>query len=197
MTNAAPASRGLSTTSSTSAPTKPYQLLATMSLSPGGCKPPPPTAADGQRLLPSGRNTDLPWLGINQLGITLSTAATLSTGNFTVVGASGTNYGPVTVSGSGTNYTFTLVQPIDAADRVAIAIVIPDVSTFIRLLDVLPGDFNDDGVVNSQDVVGVRNEWLRINGPRPQSLATSMATALSTSSTTTMCASGWAQLCRR
>ncbi len=28
----------------------------------------------------------------------------------------------------------------------------------------LPGDFNDDGVVNSQDLVGVRNEWLGIGG---------------------------------
>ena len=33
------------------------------------------TAADGLRLLPAGRNTDLPWLGINQLQITLSQAA--------------------------------------------------------------------------------------------------------------------------
>jgi hypothetical protein len=31
---------------------------------------------------------------------------------------------------------------------------------FNRRLDVLPGDFNDDGVVNSQDMVGVRNEIL-------------------------------------
>ena len=31
----------------------------------------------------------------------------------------------------------------------------------------MPGDFNDDGVVNSQDVVGIRNEWLRINGAVP------------------------------
>ena len=30
------------------------------------------TAADGLRLLPAGRNTDLPWLGINKLAITLS-----------------------------------------------------------------------------------------------------------------------------
>ena len=31
----------------------------------------------------------------------------------------------------------------------------------------LPGDFNDDGVVNGSDVVGVRNEWLGINGAVP------------------------------
>ena len=29
------------------------------------------TAADGLRLLPAGRNTDLPWLGIDELQITL------------------------------------------------------------------------------------------------------------------------------
>ena len=38
------------------------------------------------------------------------------------------------------------------------------IATFTRRLDVLPGDFNDDGVVNSQDLVGVRNEWLKVNG---------------------------------
>ena len=32
------------------------------------------TAADGLRLLPAGRNTDLPWLGINKLAITLEHA---------------------------------------------------------------------------------------------------------------------------
>ena len=31
----------------------------------------------------------------------------------------------------------------------------------------LPGDFNDDGVVNSQDLAGIRNEWLGIGGAKP------------------------------
>ena len=34
-------------------------------------------------------------------------------------------------------------------------------------LDVLPGDFNDDGVVNSQDLAGIRNEWLGVGGAKP------------------------------
>ena len=38
---------------------------------------------------------------------------------------------------------------------------------FYRQLDVLPGDFNDDGVVNSQDLAGVRNEWLGVGGAKP------------------------------
>ena len=54
------------------------------------------TASDGLRLLPAGRNTDLPWLGISQLQITLSQAKTLAADDVTVIGASGINYGPVT-----------------------------------------------------------------------------------------------------
>ena len=38
------------------------------------------TAADGLRLLPAGRTTDIPWLGIDKLPITLSQAYTLSAG---------------------------------------------------------------------------------------------------------------------
>ena len=125
------------------------------------------TAADGLRLLPAGRNTDLPWLGINRFQITLSQAQTLTPADVTVSSAIGVNYGPVTVSGSGTSYTITLAQPINAADRVTITIVNPGVSMFNRRLDVLPGDFNDDGVVNSQDMVGIRNEMLGFAGAVP------------------------------
>jgi hypothetical protein len=120
------------------------------------------TAADGLRLLPAGRNTDMPWLGINKLPITISQAATLATGDVTVTSAIGVTYGPVNVSGSGTSYTITLAQPINKADRVTITIGNALIFTFTRRLDVLPGDFNDDGVVNSQDLVGVRNEMLHI-----------------------------------
>jgi len=125
------------------------------------------TAADGLRLLPAGRNTDLPWLGINRLQVTLSQAQSLTPADVTVNSAIGVNYGPVTVSGSGTSYTITLAQPINAADRVTITIVNPGVSMFNRRLDVLPGDFNDDGVVNVQDMVGIRNEMLGLMGAMP------------------------------
>ena len=125
------------------------------------------TAADGLRLLPAGRDTDLPWLGIDQLPITLSQAYSLTAADVTLSSAIGVNYGPVTVTGSGTNYAIALGQPIDRADRVTIIIVDPGISIFIRRLDVLPGDFNDDGVVNSQDLAGIRNEWLGIGGAKP------------------------------
>jgi hypothetical protein len=103
------------------------------------------TAADGLRLLPSGRNTDLPWLGINQLPITLAQATTLAAGDVAVTGITVANYGPVTISGSGTSYTITFAQPINQADRVTITITNASIATFTRRLDVLPGDFNDDG----------------------------------------------------
>ncbi len=125
------------------------------------------TNADGLRLLPAGRNTDLPWLGIKTLSITLSQAATLSAGDVSVTGVNLANYGPVTISGSGTNYTIALAQPINAADRVTVTIANTGISTFTRRLDVLPADFNDDGAVTMQDAIGIRNEYLGFAGAMP------------------------------
>ena len=116
------------------------------------------TAPDGLLLLPAGRNTDLPWLGINKLAITLSAPESLTAADVTVNSAIGVNYGPVTVSGSGTSYTITLAQPINAADRVTVTIGNANITTFTRRLDVLPGDVNDDGVVTVQDAVDVIND---------------------------------------
>jgi len=115
------------------------------------------TAADGLRLLPAGRTTDLPWYGIDKLQITLSQAASLSPSDVSVTGISVANYGPVTISGSGTNYTITFAHAITTADRVTVTIGNAAIATFTRRLDVLPGDVNDDGVVNAQDLVLVRN----------------------------------------
>jgi hypothetical protein len=115
------------------------------------------TAADGLRLLPAGRSTDLPWLGINQLQITLSQAAALTPSDVSIHGIAVADYGPVTISGSGASYTITLAQPINAADRVTVSIGNASIATYTRRLDVLPGDVNDDGVVNTQDVIAVRN----------------------------------------
>jgi hypothetical protein len=125
------------------------------------------TAADGLRLLPAGRNTDLPWLGIRSLPITLLQPEPLTAGDVTVTGADGTNYGPVSIAGSGTRYTITLARPIDAADRVSLTIGNALIAPFTRRIDVLPGDYNDDGVVNQPDIVGVLGEWRQLDGARP------------------------------
>jgi Bacterial Ig domain len=117
------------------------------------------TAADGLRLLPAGRSTDLPWYGINKLQITLSQAESLAPGDVSVTGITVPNYGPVTISGSGTSYTITFAQAITTADRVTVTIGNSGIATYTRRLDVLPGDANDDGVVNAQDLVVVRNDF--------------------------------------
>jgi hypothetical protein len=122
------------------------------------------TAADGLRLLPAGRNTDLPWSGINKLQITLSQAESLSPSDVSVTGITVANYGPVTISGSGTNYTITFAQAITTADRVTVTIGNAGITTYTRRLDVLPGDANDDGVVNAQDLVAVRNDFASLGG---------------------------------
>jgi Dockerin type I domain len=121
----------------------------------------------GGLLLPAGRSTDLPWLGIDQLSITLSQPAALSPSGVSVTGISVANYGPVTISGSGTNYTITLARPIDVADRVTITIGSANIATYTRQLAVLPGDFNGDGIVTMQDAIMIRNEYLGIAGAVP------------------------------
>jgi hypothetical protein len=115
------------------------------------------TAADGVRLLPAGRNTDLPWSGVNRLQVTFNEPETLTAAEVTVTSARGINYGPVTITGSGEVFTFTLSQPITKADRVTIVMAGAGIAPFIRRLDVLPGDVDDNGAVNKADVKGVRN----------------------------------------
>ena len=74
-------------------------------------------------------------------------------GDVSVTGIAGGNYGPITLSGSGTSYVITLAKPIAAADRVTLTIGNAQIATFTRRLDVLPGDVNDDGAVNTTDGV--------------------------------------------
>ncbi len=129
------------------------------------------TAADGLRLLAAGRSTDSPWRGINKLNITLSSPAVLHSSDVSVTGINVANYGPVTISGSGTSYTITLAQAINTADRVTVTIGNANITTFTRRLDVLPGDINDDGVVNAQDAVLARNAFMALGTAPPMLFA--------------------------
>ncbi len=109
-------------------------------------------ASDGIRLLPVGRTTDLPWYDINRIALTLKQAEVLNPGDVSVTGLIGGNYGPVTISGSGTtSLVITFAKPIARADRVTITIGNAQIATFTGRLDVLPGDVNDDGYVNVTD----------------------------------------------
>ncbi len=118
------------------------------------------TQADGVRLLPAGRHTDMPWLDIDVITITLSAFVALTPADITVNGINVVDYGPVSVgliSATSPIYGVGLAQPIAGPDRVTLTISSPGITTFTRRLDVLPGDVNDDGVVNALDVIVVRN----------------------------------------
>ena len=78
----------------------------------------------------------------------------------------GVNYGPGFISGSETSYTITF-DPIVKADQVTISIAGAGLTTDTRTLAVLPGDFDDNGVVNNKDVKGIRAEVLGAGGARP------------------------------
>lgn len=118
------------------------------------------TQADGLRLLPTGRNRDISWLGISSLTITFNGAVPLAASDVIVRGIAIANYGPVTISGDGTTYTIRLAQPINAADRVTVTIANASIAAYTRRLDVLPGDVNDDGYVNSTDAALTRAKAL-------------------------------------
>jgi hypothetical protein len=128
------------------------------------------TQADGIRLLPVGRKADLPWLDIDQLTITLSALVPLTTADIKVNGINVVDYGPsvgLPASSTPATYVVDLTRPIAGPDRVTLTISSPLITTFTRRLDALPGDVNDDGVVNSQDVIIVRNEVYPGLGPVP------------------------------
>ncbi len=110
------------------------------------------------RLLPSGRVRDIPWANINRVTFTLDRAITDLTG-VTVSGVNGTNYGTPTVTISGTTITLTLATAIVNADKVTVTINNSQVTGWTRRLDVLPGDVNDDGIVNTTDATTVRNYY--------------------------------------
>ena len=61
----------------------------------------------------------------------------------------------------------TLARPINKADRITITIAGPAIAGFTRRLDVLPGDVNDDGVVNNKDVTEERKESHSKGGAGP------------------------------
>jgi CSLREA domain-containing protein len=117
------------------------------------------TDADGVRLLPAGRRTDLPWWGIASISITLDGSASLSAADVTVTGITVADYGPVTIVGDGPTYTLILSRPITSADHVVITVGNASIAQFTRTLDVLPGDVNDNGIVNAGDLVIVRNAF--------------------------------------
>ena len=114
--------------------------------------------ANGGTLLPGGRTVDIPWANINQISITLNhSVVSLNPSDVSVSGSVGGNYGPVTVTGSGTSWTITLAKAVASADKVTVAIGNSELTSYQRIMNVLPGDFNDDGAVTSADVTLVNS----------------------------------------
>jgi hypothetical protein len=115
-------------------------------------------ASAGGLLLPAGRQTDLPWVGITRLSITLTQPEALVPADVTIRSRRTARIRSFSLVGSGTFYIIALSRPVTAADRLTITIAVPGMGTFISQLNVLPGDFNDDGVVNRADLAGIHNE---------------------------------------
>ena len=122
-------------------------------------------SSSGGLLLPPGRSTDIPWLGINVLQITLSQPESLGTSNITLHSARGLNYRVVGVSPTGSSYAVFLSRAISLADRVTITIRGSDITSFTGQINVLPGDFDDNGVVNHQDYLDVRAVDVGLGSP--------------------------------
>lgn len=122
-----------------------------------------PLQNNGGVLLPAGRTTDVPWFNINRIAITLAQAATLNPADVSVTGVSGGNYGPVSISGSGTtSILITFAKAISGPDLVTITIGNSQIENFSGRLNAMPGDVNDDGVVNTSDgVLIIQNETRR------------------------------------
>ena len=166
--SAEPGSRGSSSARLTSAPMKSSPKSRATSVWAGGTRPPcfRPQAMACACSLRVGIPTCLGSVS-TRFRSASAQAATLSAGDITVMGSSGINHGPVTVSGSGTNYTITFGQAINGPDQVTVTIGNALIATFTRRLDVLPGDVNDDGVVNAQDMVIIRNQITGYGGGQP------------------------------
>ena len=102
--------------------------------------------------------TTCPGMGSTKLQITLSEPAVLTPADVILRSTKGLSYGPVTLTGTGTNFTIMFAQPIDKAADLTLTVSIPGTELFMGRLNVLPGDVNGDGVVNSKDITIIRNQ---------------------------------------
>ena len=110
------------------------------------------------RLLPTGRTNDIPWFNIRSLSITLDRPIpSLSLTDISIKGVVGGIYPLASISGAGKSWTIILEKVIASADNVTIKMGNDQLTAYTRRLDILPGDFNDDGVVSSGDITLLNN----------------------------------------
>ncbi len=108
--------------------------------------------------------TNLPWTNISKFVLTFNSPVAPTIGDLSVIGRGGRVYVVSSVSVVGNTVTWTLAAPITAADIVTVT-VNPLLAIYSIQLRILPGDVNDDGIVNAQDQVLVRNAYLGIGTP--------------------------------
>ncbi len=122
----------------------------------------------------SGLQRDLPFTTIKAIDILFSDDVAVNMGQLSLTGANGKSYGfaGLRYSPKTDDATWTLPSAL-GVDRLMMALdgetfaADPTivVNPFATKFAVLPGDFNGDGVVNSQDMVGVRNQMQGVGDP--------------------------------
>ena len=122
----------------------------------------------------SGLQRDLPFTTIKAIDIIFSDDVAVNKGQLSLTGANGSSYGfaGFSYSPKTDDATWTLPSAL-GVDRLMMALdgetfaADPTivVNPFATKFAVLPGDFNGDGVVNSQDMVGVRNQMQGMGDP--------------------------------
>ena len=112
----------------------------------------------GGRLLPVGRTNDIDWFNIDRITITLDRPIPLlNSTDVSINGVVGGSYAVAGVSGAGNYWTITLAKAITSADNVTVTVGNGQLTPYPFRLDILPGDFNDDGVVSSADITLLNN----------------------------------------
>ena len=126
----------------------------------------PNTTPNIYMMLPAGRKNDVPWIGLDSFQFTFSEPVLITSADVVVKSARGINYGPVTVTNSGTSDMITLAHPIDKADRVTFTIDVGPMLVVSSEIPVLPGDVLDRGRVTAGDIAAIRKELRAARGRR-------------------------------
>lgn len=121
-----------------------------------------------------GLKRDLPFANIQAIDVLFSDNVSVDQSALSLVGLNIPRYqfGRWSYNPSTHDATWTLSAPL-AADRLLLSLAGATyagdatiaVNSLTTTLAALPGDFNGDGVVNSQDLVGVRNAMLKFGDP--------------------------------
>jgi hypothetical protein len=128
-----------------------------------------------------GLNRDLPFVDIKAIDVIFSDDVTVDAASLALTGTTVKTYNMNNFSYNSATHDATWTLPtaigidhlklaLDGSSPNGIHATTPSVimmGNYNRSFAVLPGDFNGDGVVNSPDIVGIRNEILGVSGAVP------------------------------